>query len=92
VGAATLLAFAATSDSVPQAEARAAAFARFLESAGGVGEEAGGIPGGRAFLVLGATTVVFTHGSVVAGVHEAPSREAALDLARALWAGLESGP
>lgn len=87
-GAAT--AFLARRDS-PEAAARdGKAFVDFLAQNGYAPAAASGLPPGAAFLEAdGSFEVVWADGSMLAGVHDAVSREAALDLAARLAASLK---
>ncbi|WP_300156995.1 DUF6599 family protein [Solidesulfovibrio sp.] len=87
-GAAT--AFLAQRDTPEAAAADAKAFAGFLAENGYAPQQAQGLPQGAVLLAApGSFEIIWTSGGYVAGVHDAVSREAALELAAALAAGLK---
>ena len=87
-GAAT--AFLAARDAPDAAAADAKAFAAFLIQNGYAREDAAGLPEGAVLLAApGSFEIVWTRGGLLAGVHDAVSREAALELAAKLAARLK---
>ncbi|WP_428566102.1 MAG: DUF6599 family protein [Solidesulfovibrio sp. DCME] len=87
-GAAT--AFLAARDTPRAAAAEAGAFADFLVQNGYAREAADGLPQGAVFLgAPGSFEIIWTRGGLLVGVHDATSREAALELAGTLEAHLK---
>ena len=71
-------AFLSRRQSAEEATRLASAYQKLFEQFGGKSRPAGDdIPGGVAIEILGTHKIVFARGTVVAGVHESPSREAA---------------
>lgn len=89
-GAATAL--IAARDTPEAAEVDAKAFADFLAQNGYSREAAQGLPAGAVLLVApGSFEILWTRGALLVGVHDAVSREAALDLAGKLDASVGDG-
>ena len=83
-------AFISRRPSAGEAEELAAAFERFLLEFGGVSVEGDlPVPGIRMVEILDTYTVVFSHGRVMAGVHECDDRRKAEELALSLYGRLE---
>jgi hypothetical protein len=85
LGEEELRAYLALRGSEDDAQERADAYASMLESLGGTAQPVEGIPGARRYDLFGATTVILTHRRIVAGVQDAASSSAAMELARALY-------
>ncbi len=87
-GAAT--AFIAGRDTPAAAGAEASAFAAFLLQNGYARQAADGLPEGAVLLAApGSFEIIWTRGGLIAGVHDAISREAAVELAGKLAASLK---
>ncbi len=83
-------AFLAVRDAPDAAEADARAFAAFLSQNGYVPQTSPDAPAGATVLAAdGSFEIIFTRGRVLAGVHDAQSLSAALDLAGRLSRALE---
>ncbi|MCF8049795.1 MAG: hypothetical protein K9L59_01055 [Desulfobacterales bacterium] len=84
-----MTAFLSRRASTDEARELAAAYAAFLERFGGRSEELA-FPAAEAYLVeiFGTWEVVFTHGRMLAGVHEAEDRALAELLGRRIWTSL----
>jgi hypothetical protein len=78
----------------PQAAAaQASAYVDFLKAYGGEVKASGDpVPGAAVVAILDMYEVVFAQGPFLAGVHEAPDRDQALMLAKALAAKLKEAP
>jgi hypothetical protein len=84
-GGGEALGFVSLRADAAEAQDLARGFAEFLlQDEGTDGGEAATVPGGRVVDNLGAWTVVFTLGPIVAGVHDAPTRAGAEALAGAI--------
>jgi hypothetical protein len=84
-----LTAFISRRTSAQEARELAAAYAAFLERFGGQVEEFSfPSPDGSLIEIFGTYELVFTHGPMLAGVHEAERRDLADRLGRRLWARL----
>jgi len=75
-----------------EARAQAALYRKFLTDNGYAVQDAAGAPAGAAVLAMeGSVEILFTRGRALAGIHDAPDRDAALRAAAALDAGLRAG-
>lgn len=89
VGDTETTAFLAVRPSVDEAEGVAEAYADFLLENGGTEEDQPtGVPGARLFNLFGAYEAILSHGTAVAGAHQADTKEAAEQLAKKLYAKL----
>lgn len=82
-----MTAFLSRRDSPEEARSLAAAYRDFLVKFGGQSMDATGLPIAEAAVVeiLGSIDVIFSVGTYIGGVHEAPARDVALDLAESLY-------
>ncbi len=86
---AELTAFISRRASADEAKELAAAYAAFLERFGGRPEEfAFSAPDAHLIEIFGAYELVFTHGRMLAGVHEAEDRVQAALLGHRIWSSL----
>jgi hypothetical protein len=91
LGGETVTAFLSRRESPAEADRLAEAYAGFLtDMLGGAPVDPAEAPEGATVVELfGTYEVVFARGALLAGVHEAPSRQAAVELARRLYAALQ---
>lgn len=89
VGQWRLMAFVSRRGAIEEASRLAGDYVRFLLENGGKEIESSlAIPGGKVIQVFDTTEVVFSRGGILAGVHEADDREAAVALAARLYDAL----